>query len=53
LRESRRWLQLIQRVPLLKPNRVQALVDEREELIRNFAARLRTATGRKPEKQDF
>jgi four helix bundle protein len=52
LRESRRWLLLIQRVPLLKPNRVQALVDETEELIRIFAASLRTATGRKPEKQD-
>lgn len=32
LRESRRWLLLIQRVPLRKPNRVQALVDETEEL---------------------
>ena len=43
LRESRRWLRLIQRVPLLQPAKVQALVDETEELIRIFAASLRTA----------
>ena len=43
LRESRRWLRLIQRVPLLKPDQVQPLVDETEELIRIFAASLRTA----------
>ena len=34
LRESRRWLRLIQRVPLLKPAPVQSLVGETEELIR-------------------
>src|SRR6266487_6779234 len=34
LREARRWLRLIQRVPLLKPGLVQALTDETEELIR-------------------
>src|SRR5712691_6792938 len=28
LRESRRWLRLIQRVPLLKPRLVQSLVEE-------------------------
>jgi four helix bundle protein len=48
LRESRRWLRLIQRVPLLKPAQVQPLADETEELIRIFAASLRTAAGRKP-----
>ena len=48
LRESRRWLRLIQRAPLLKPARVPALVDETEELVRMFAASLRTASRRKP-----
>lgn len=43
LRESRRWLRLIQRVPLLKAAQAQPLVDETEELIRIFAASLRTA----------
>jgi four helix bundle protein len=43
LRASRRWLRLIQRVPLLKPAQVQSLVGETEELIRIFAASLRTA----------
>ena len=43
LRESRRWLRLVQRVPLLRPAQVQALADETEELIRIFAASLRTA----------
>jgi four helix bundle protein len=43
LRESRRWLRLIQRVPLLKPQQVQSLSDETEELVRIFAASLRTA----------
>jgi len=47
LRESRRWLRLIQRVPLLKPAQVQPLADETEELIRIFAASLRTAASRK------
>jgi four helix bundle protein len=43
LRESHRWLRLIQRVPLLKPAPVQPLVDETEELIRIFHASIRTA----------
>ncbi|MCU0772266.1 MAG: four helix bundle protein [Verrucomicrobia bacterium] len=47
LRESRRWLRLIQRVPLLKAGRVQPLVDETDELIRIFAASVRTAQPRK------
>src|SRR5947207_12309517 len=34
LRESYRWLRLIQHVPLLKPALVQPLVIETEELIR-------------------
>jgi four helix bundle protein len=47
LRESRRWLRLIQRVPLLKASLVQPMVDETEELIRIFAASLRTASQRR------
>lgn len=43
LRESRRWLRLIQRVPLLKPALVQALLDETDELVRIFHASIRTA----------
>jgi four helix bundle protein len=46
LRESRRWLHLVQRVPLLKPALVQPLVDETDELVRIFAASLRTASSR-------
>ena len=37
LRESRRWLRLVQRVPLLKAGLVQPLVDETDELVRLFA----------------
>jgi four helix bundle protein len=44
LRESRRWLRLIQRVPLLGAAQAQPLLDETEELIRIFAASLRTAS---------
>lgn len=40
LKETRRWLRLIKRVPLLKPAEV-------EELIKIFAASLRTARTRK------
>ncbi len=47
LRESRRWLRLIQRIPLLKAALVEPLVDETEELIRIFAASLRMAGTRK------
>jgi len=43
LKESRRWLRLVQRVPLLRPANVQPLVDETEELVRIFGASLRTA----------
>ena len=46
LRESWRWLRLIQRVPLLQPVRVQSLVAETEELVRIFHASIRTAQQR-------
>jgi four helix bundle protein len=43
LRESRRWLRLIQRVPLLKAALVEPLLQETEELIRIFHTSIRTA----------
>lgn len=47
LRESHRWLRLIQRVPLIDPPRqVEGLLNETNELIRIFAASLRTAKAR-------
>ena len=47
LRESYRWLRLIQRVPLLKPARVEPLASETDELIRIFRSRIRTAEKRR------
>jgi four helix bundle protein len=43
LRESWRWLRLIQRVPLVPPKRVGALIGETDELIRIFVASIKTA----------
>ena len=51
LKESRRWLRLVQRVPLLRPANVQPLVDETEELVRIFAASLRTARNNEKSKR--
>jgi four helix bundle protein len=46
LRESRRWLLLIQRVPLLPETEpVSEMLNETQELIRIFAASIRTARG--------
>ncbi|HXI85760.1 MAG TPA: four helix bundle protein [Verrucomicrobiae bacterium] len=48
LKESRRWLRLVKRVPLLKPEtQVDALLDETEQLIRIFSTSIRTAQKRK------
>ena len=48
LKESRRWLRLIERVPLVDAaNPVESVLVETEELIRIFAASVRTAKGRK------
>ena len=47
LRETRRWLRLIERVPLIaKPDGVSPLLKETEELIRIFFASLKTARKR-------
>ena len=42
LRESYRWLRLIQRVPLLTARRVEPLVKETDELIRIFVNSIKT-----------
>ncbi len=48
LRESQRWLKLIQRVPLVKSSeQVDALLEETEELIKIFVASIRTAQKKK------
>jgi four helix bundle protein len=47
LKESRRWLRLTQRVPLVEsPDLIDPVLGETEELIRIFAASLRTAKRR-------
>ena len=43
LRESYRWLRLIQRVPLLGPKLVEPLTAETDELIRIFVKSIKTA----------
>ena len=47
LRESLRWLRLVQRVPLLKPALVEPLASETDELIRIFRSSIKTAENRK------
>ena len=47
LRESWRWLLLIQRMPLLRPRLVEALVEETDKLIRVFVRSIQTAEQRK------
>lgn len=44
LRETRRWLRLVQRVPLVaKPDLLNGIISEADELMRIFAASVRTA----------
>ena len=44
LKESRRWLRLIAHVPMIEPaSRTRRLLGETEELIRIFAASIKTA----------
>jgi len=47
LRESRHWLRLIHRVPLIAPAKVEPLLGETEELIKIFSASIRTAENNK------
>ena len=43
IREARRWLRLIHRVPMLAPGKIEPLLGETEALIKIFAASKRTA----------
>ncbi len=46
LRETKRWLKLIQRIPLIKPvNKLDRILEETEELIRIFVTSIKTAKG--------
>jgi four helix bundle protein len=54
LRESRRWLRLIARVPLLDDlTETNALILEGEELIKIFARSIKTAKGHKIQRSKF
>jgi four helix bundle protein len=43
IREARRWLRLVHRVPLLAPAKIDPLLGETEALIKIFSASIRTA----------
>jgi four helix bundle protein len=43
IREARRWLRLVHRVPLLPPAKIDPLIAETDALIKIFAASIRTA----------
>jgi four helix bundle protein len=43
IREARRWLRLIHRVPLIAPAKIEPLLSETEALIKIFASSVRTA----------
>jgi four helix bundle protein len=43
IREARRWLRLVHRVPLLPPSKIDPLLGETESLIKIFVASIRTA----------
>ena len=50
LRESRRWLKLIQRAELIdKPELLEGLINEADELVRIFARSIQTATKHRKE----
>ena len=52
LREARRWVRLIRRVPLLEPaSDVDPVLQETEGLIKIFDASIRTAERNKPSRQ--
>jgi len=52
LRETRRWLRLVQKVPLVaKPELLDDLLVEADELVRIFAASIRTAENNRPPKR--
>ena len=48
LRESQRWLMLIQAIPLIKPpEKLDSLIQETDELIRIFVSSIKTAENNK------
>lgn len=48
LRETQRWLKLIQKIPLIqKPELLNAILEETEELIKIFVASIKTAEKKK------
>ena len=50
LRESRRWLKLIQRAELIdKPEPLEGLINESDELVRIFARSIQTAANHRKE----
>ena len=49
LRETRRWLRLVQRTPLVaKPALLDGILQETDELVRIFSASIRTAENNRP-----
>ena len=48
IRESRRWLRLINRIPLLPSTKIKPLLTETEALIKIFSASVRTAEKNRP-----
>ena len=54
LREARRWLRLAQRAPLVaKPELLNGIITEAEELVRIFAASIRTAESNRTPRQNL
>ena len=54
LRESKRWLKLIQRVPLIDdPDSLTAIIDETDQLERIFHSSIRTAKDRSSTRQEI
>jgi four helix bundle protein len=45
LRETQRWLQLIQKVSLIKKPELNDILEETEELIKIFVTSIKTASG--------
>ena len=47
LRETKRWLKLIQQIPLIEPTgKLDGVLEETEELIRIFVASIKTSVGK-------
>jgi len=48
LRETHRWLKLIQKIPLIKkPERITDVLEETEQLIKIFVTSIKTAEKKK------